>query len=198
MAHYCPGPQTQKHSAGTALPVAEGRLQLSVPAQLGTAQGGRAILWLPRLHGLGKRKLPESSQGRQCRTTNTWLGWAPAAQTADREMAPRTAPNQWEFEPEGERSAVWELEPAASRGMKNQRGEHTAETNPLYPPALSLQPLSPPIPAPVSRAGQSLQKAQQVPKSLPRSSSGSPAAGGLIPRLESNQSLTQGRESPFI
>lgn len=44
MAPFIPGPQTQQHSAGTALPGVEETLQLSVPAQLGTAREGRAIL----------------------------------------------------------------------------------------------------------------------------------------------------------
>lgn len=67
-------------------------------------------------------------------------GWAPTAQTANREMAPRTAPNQWELGPKAQRQggAVGELEPTATIGMQSQRGEHTAETNlrsPQIPPA---------------------------------------------------------------
>lgn len=116
---------------------------------------------------------------------------------------PGQPPNNGNLGPKAERGAVWELEPAASRGMQCQRGKHTGETNwlsPQIPPASLALPSSlfPLVPAPKSRAGQLLQKEQQLPKCLPRSSSASPTAGGLIPRLESNQSLTQGRESPFI
>lgn len=39
MAPFIPGPQTQQHSAGTALPGVEETLQLSVPAQLGNSPG---------------------------------------------------------------------------------------------------------------------------------------------------------------
>lgn len=153
MAHYCPGPQTQQHSAGTALPGAEGTLQLSVPAQLGTAQGGRAILWLPGLHGPGQRKLPQSSQGRQCRTTNKLMAGLPLLRLQTGRGLPGQPPNNGNLGPTAERGAVWELEPAASTGMQSQRGEHTAETNVVPPRSLQLQQLSFQPVAPEGREG---------------------------------------------
>lgn len=143
-------------------------------------------------------KAPSVLTGKAVQNNQQTHGWAPTAQTANRERAPRTAPKQWEFGPNGRERCCLGAGACSTHGdAEPKRGAHCRDKrgSPQVPPASAAL-----LPACCSRGqgGQSLQKAQQLPKCLPRSSSASHTAGGLIPRLESNQSLTQGREGPFI
>lgn len=159
-----------------------GTLQLSVPAQLGTSCHCPGSVGLPRESSL--------SPHRDCSAEHPAQGCAPAAQTANRDRAPSTAPSNGNLgpKPEGRKQCCLGAGDCSKEGS-------TLQGQTCFPPRslqLFLRACSPHS-CSRSRAGQSLQKAQQLPKRLPISSS-----GGLIPRLESNQSLTQGRESPFI
>lgn len=89
---------------------------------------------------MGQARGSSLSPHREISTEQPTHGWAPAAQTAKREMAPRMAPSHWEFGTKAlkaETGAVWELEPAACRGMQSQIGEHCRDK-----PAFPLDPSS--------------------------------------------------------
>lgn len=164
MAHYCPGPR-HSSTAGTALPGAEGTPQLSVPAQLGTAQGGRAFL-CPGSTGLARES--SLSPHRAGSAQHPAHGWAPA----NRELLPG--------EPQPTGICAQSLK--AERGLgacskQSQRGD-TLQGQSCFPPdpssftSSSFQPACPTALPEQSRAVAA--EAQQLPQCLPRSSRASP------------------------
>lgn len=168
MAHYCPGPR-HSSTAGTALPGAEGTPQLSVPAQLGTAQGGRAFL-CPGSTGLARES--SLSPHRAGSAQHPAHGWAPA----NRELLPG--------EPQPTGIGAQSLK--AERGLgacskQSQRGEHTAGTKLLSPRSLQLHQLF--LPA-------------CLPHCTPRAEQGSrcrgTAAPSVLTQIQQSQPLQEG------
>lgn len=135
-------------------------------------------------------------EGSAEQPTNTWLG--SHCSDCKRGEGSQDSPQPMGIWAQRQREVLfgsWSLQQAQGCRAKEGTTLQRQTWFPQIPPASAAL-----LPACCSRGqgGQSLQKAQQLPKCLPRSSSASHAAGGLIPRLESNQSLTQGREGPFI
>lgn len=129
MAHYCPGPQTQQHSTGTAA---------FCPCTAGNSSGrkGRAVT--------AQRKLPQSSQGLTSAEQPT-RGWAPAAQLQTGRWLPGWPPS---LRAESRRC----LGAGACSKQGNaepKRGGSTLQRQTCLPPdpssstSSSLQPVSP-------------------------------------------------------